>query len=69
MARQEAASRQLSDHSESTTSTPLWETCRASSSHLRQRRVSPPSNVPTPGGLMKPAPLRGTCWALVSRLE
>jgi hypothetical protein len=28
------------------------------SSHLRQRRVSLPSNMPTPGGLMTPAPLR-----------
>jgi hypothetical protein len=36
MARQETASHRLSDQSESTTPTSLWETCRASSSHLRQ---------------------------------
>jgi hypothetical protein len=34
-----------------------------------QRRVSLPNNVPAPGGLMTPAPLRGTCRALVSRLR
>jgi hypothetical protein len=43
--------------------------CRVLSSHLGQRRVSLPSNVPTPRGLMTPAPLRGTCRALVSRLR
>jgi hypothetical protein len=37
--------------------------------HLGQRRVSLPSNVPTPGGLMMPAPLRGTCRALVSHVR
>jgi hypothetical protein len=57
MARQEAAPRQLLDQSESMTPTPLRGTCRVLSSHLGQRRVSLPSNVPTPGGLMTPAPL------------
>jgi hypothetical protein len=69
MARQEAAPRWLSDQIESTTSAPLSETCRVLSSHLGQRRVSLPSNVPTPGGLMTPVPLRGTCRALVSHLR
>jgi hypothetical protein len=46
MARQEAAPRRMSDQSESTTPAPLRETCRVLSSHLRQRRVSLPSNVP-----------------------
>jgi hypothetical protein len=69
MARQEAAPRWLSDQSESTTPAPLSETCRVLSSHLGQRRVSLPSNVPTSGGLMTPTPLRGTCRALVSHLR
>jgi hypothetical protein len=69
MARQEAAPRRLSDQSEPMTPAPLRETCRVVSSHLGQRRVSLPSNVPTPGGLMTPTPLRGTCWALVSHLR
>jgi hypothetical protein len=55
MARQEAAPRRLSDQSEPTTPAPLAETCRVLSSHLGHRRVSLPSNVPTPGGLMTPA--------------
>jgi hypothetical protein len=66
MTRQEAAPRRLSDQSEPTTPAPLRETCRVLSSHLGQRRVSLPSNVPTPGGLMTLAPLQGTCRALVS---
>jgi hypothetical protein len=48
---------------------PCGGTCRVLSSHLRQRRVSLPSNVPTPSGLMTPAPLRGTCRTLVSHLR
>jgi hypothetical protein len=69
MARQEAAPHRLSDQSESMTPTPLLGTCRVLSSHLRQRRVSLPSNVPTPSGLMTPAPSRRTCWALASYLR
>jgi hypothetical protein len=69
MARQEAAPRRLSDQSESTTPAPLRGTCQVLSSHLRQRRVSLPSNVPTPSELMTPAPLRGTCQAFVSHLR
>jgi hypothetical protein len=69
MARQEVAPRRLSDQSESTTSAPLWGTCRVLSSHLRQRRVSLPSNEPTPSGLMTPAPSRRTCWTLASYLR
>jgi hypothetical protein len=56
VAGQEAAPRRLSDQSESTTPAPLRGTCRVLSSHLRQRQVSLPSNVPTPSGLMTPAP-------------
>jgi hypothetical protein len=52
VARQKAAPRRLSDQSELTTPAPLRGTCRALSSHLRQRRVSPPRHVPTPSGLM-----------------
>jgi hypothetical protein len=52
VARQEAAPHRLSDQSESTTPAPLRGTCRVLSSHLRQRRVSLPSNVPTPSGLV-----------------
>jgi hypothetical protein len=66
IARQEEAPRRLSNQSESTTPAPLSETCRVLSSHLGQRWVSLPSNVPTPGRLMMAAPLRGTCRALVS---
>jgi hypothetical protein len=69
VARQEVAPRRLSDQSESTTLAPLRGTCRVLSSHLRQRRVSLPSNMPTPSGLMMPAPLRGTCRAFVSHLR
>jgi hypothetical protein len=69
VARQEAAPRRLSDQSESTTPAPLRGTCRVLSLHLRQRRVSLPSNVPTPSGLMTPAPLRGTCRAFVPHLR
>jgi hypothetical protein len=48
VARQEAAPCWLSDQSESTMPAPLRGTCRFLSSHLRQRRMSLPSNVPTP---------------------
>jgi hypothetical protein len=61
VARQEAAPRQLSDQSELTTLAPLRGTCLVLSSHLRQRRVSLPRNMPTPSGLMTPAPSRRTC--------
>jgi hypothetical protein len=61
VARQEAAPHRLSDQSKSTTPAPLWGTCRVLSLHLRQRWVSLPSNVPTPSGLMMPAPSRRTC--------
>jgi hypothetical protein len=61
VARQEAAPHRLSDQSESTTPAPLRGTCRVLSSHLRQRRVSLPRYVPTPSGLMTPAPSRRTC--------
>ena len=67
MARQEAAPHRLS--SESTTPAPLRGTCRVLSSHLRQRRVSLPRNVPNPSGLMTLAPLSRTCWALASYLR
>jgi hypothetical protein len=69
VARQEAAPRRLSDQSEPMTPAPLRGTCRVLSSHLRQRWVSLPSNVPTPSELMTPAPLRGTCRTLVSHLR
>jgi hypothetical protein len=69
MARQEAAPHRLSDQSELTTPTPLRGTCRVLFSHLRQRRVSLPSNVPTPSGLMTPAPSRRACWTLASYLR
>jgi hypothetical protein len=69
MARQETAPRRLSDQSESTKAAPLRGTCRVLSSHLRQRRMSLPSNVPTPSGLMTPAPSRRTCWTLASYLR
>jgi hypothetical protein len=69
VARHKAALRRLLDQSEPTTPAPLRGTCRVLSSHLRQRRVSLPSNVPTPSGLMTPAPLRGTCRTLVSHLR
>jgi hypothetical protein len=48
VARQEAAPHRLSDQSESTTPAPPRGTCRMLSSHLRQRRMSLPRNVPTP---------------------
>jgi hypothetical protein len=66
MARQEATPHRLSNQSESTTPAPLWGTCRVLSSHLRQRRVSLPRNMPTPSRLMTPAPSRRICWALAS---
>jgi hypothetical protein len=69
VARQEAAPRRLSDQSESTMPAPLRGTCQASSSHLRQRRASLPSNRPTLSRLMTPAPSRRTCWALASYLR
>jgi hypothetical protein len=69
VARHEAAPRRLSDRSESTVPAPLRGTCRVLSSHLRQRWVPLPSNVPTPSRLMTPAPLRRTCQALVSHLR
>jgi hypothetical protein len=55
MAKQEVTPRRLSGQSESTMLVPLRGTCQVSSSHLRQRRASLPSNVPTPSGLMMPA--------------
>jgi hypothetical protein len=66
---QEAAPHQLSGQSESMTPAPLQGPCRALSSHLRQRRVSLPRNVPTSSGLMTPAPSQRTCWALASYLR
>jgi hypothetical protein len=56
VARQEAAPHRMSDQSELTTPAPLRGTCRVLSSHLRQRRVSLPRHVPTPGGLMTQHP-------------
>jgi hypothetical protein len=67
MARQEAAPHRLSN--ESTTPAPQRGTCRALSSHLRQRRMSFPRNVPTPSRQMMPAHSRRTCWALASYLR
>jgi hypothetical protein len=61
VARQEATPRRLSDQSEPTTPAPLRGTYRVLPSHLRQRRVSLPNNVPTPSELMTPSPLQGTC--------
>jgi hypothetical protein len=69
VARHEAAPHWLSNQSESTTPAPLRGTCRVLSSHLRQRRVSLPRNVPTPSKLMTPAPSQRTCWALASYLR
>jgi hypothetical protein len=69
VARQKVAPHRLLDRSESTAPAPLHGTCRVLSSHLRQRRVSFPSNMPTPGGLMMPAPSRRTCRVLVSHLR
>jgi hypothetical protein len=67
VARQEVAPRRLS--SESTTLAPQRGTCRALSSHLRQRRMSFPRDVQTPSGPMTPALSRRTCWALASYLR
>jgi hypothetical protein len=53
VARQEAEPRRLS--SESTTPALQRGTCRALSSHLRQRQMSFPRNVPTSSGQMTPA--------------
>jgi hypothetical protein len=69
VARQEATLRRLLGQGEPTTPAPLRGTCQVLSSHLGQRRVSLPSNVPTPSGLMTPAPLRGTCRTFVSHLR
>jgi hypothetical protein len=69
MATQEAALCRLSHQSESTTPALPRGTCRAMSSHLRQRRVSLPRNVSTPSGLMTPAPSQRICWALPSYLR
>jgi hypothetical protein len=69
VARPEAALRRMSGQSEPTMRAPLRGTCRVLSSHLRQRRVSLPSNVLTPSGLMMSAPLRGTCRTFVSHLR
>jgi hypothetical protein len=69
MAWHEAALHRLLNQSESTTPTPLRGTCRVLSSHLRQQRVSLPSNVPTPSRLITLVPLRGTCRTLVSQLR
>jgi hypothetical protein len=55
MARQEAAPHRLLVQSESTMPAPQRGTCRVLSSHLRQRRMSFPRDVPTPSGLMTPA--------------
>jgi hypothetical protein len=67
VARQEATPRRLS--SESTTPAPQRGTCRVLPSHLRQRRMSFPRDVPTPSGLMTPALSRRACWALASYLR
>src|SRR5688572_17347059 len=56
MARQGAAPRRLSGQSKLTTPAPQRGTCRALASHLRQRRATLPDKMPTPGGLMTPAP-------------
>jgi hypothetical protein len=69
MATHEAAPRQLSVYSESTMPAPQRGTCRALSSHLRQRQMSFPRDVPTPSGLMTPALSRRTCWALALYLR
>jgi hypothetical protein len=69
VAMQEVAPHRLSGQSESTTPAPLRGPCRVLSSHLRQRRVSLPRNVPTPSGLMTQAPSQRTCWALASYLR
>jgi hypothetical protein len=69
MAMQEATPCRLSGQSESATPAPLQGPCWVLSSHLRQRRVSLPSNAPIPSGLMTPAPSRRTCWALASYLR
>jgi hypothetical protein len=55
MARQEAVPHRLLVQSESTMPAPQRGTCRVLSSHLRQRRMSFPRDVPTPSGLMTPA--------------
>jgi hypothetical protein len=67
VARQEAAPRRLS--SESTTPTPQRGKCQALSSHLRQRQMSFPRNMPTPSGQMTPAHSRRACWALALYLR
>jgi hypothetical protein len=67
VAKQEAAPRRLS--SESATPAPQRGTCRALSSHQRQRRMSFPRNVSTPSGQMTPAHSRRACWALASYLR
>jgi hypothetical protein len=67
VARQEAAPRRLS--SESMTPAPQRGTCRVLPSHLRQRRMSFPRDVPTSSGLMTPALSRRACWALASYLR
>jgi hypothetical protein len=69
VARQEATPRRLSVQSESTTPAPQRGTCRALSSHMRQRLMSFPRNVPTQSGLITPALSRRTCWALTSYLR
>jgi hypothetical protein len=69
VAMQEAEPRWLSSQSESTTPAPLRGPCRVLSSHLRQRRVSLPRYVPSPSGLMTPAPSQRTGWALASYLR
>jgi hypothetical protein len=69
VAMQKAAPRRLSVWSESTTPAPQRRTCRVLSSHLRQRRMSFPRDVPTRSGLMTPALSRRTCWALASYLR
>jgi hypothetical protein len=82
VARQEVAPRRPSDQSESTTPAPLRGTWQVLSSHLRQRRVLLPRNMPTvarqeaaPHWLSgqsestTPAPLRRTCQVLSSHLR
>jgi hypothetical protein len=69
VARQEAAPHRMSVRSESTTLAPQRGTCRVLSSHLRQRRMSFPRDVPTPSVLMTPALSQRTCWALASYLR
>jgi hypothetical protein len=67
VAMQEVAPRRLSG--ESVTLAPQRGTCRALSSHLRQRRMLFPHDVPIPSEQMTPARSRRACWALASYLR